>query len=203
MGMAVKIGSMTLCTSGTNTSGSTEDVGCMRPATGRIIRVYQGWRCGMAIGAPCFVNDHGIGRRMADSHAGRRVPDNVQSNVIGRKMGRWCTFGPMAVEAFDGDEGVDDVLHRSTYCSIGVVDIPVFIVADRAVIKMGGQDICPTLNRMAIGTGPGINLAQVSRVECHSMFNAASGAMVVTAKVGLVAVDTLTISAFTAQTVTG
>jgi len=74
-------------------------------------------------------------------------------------MRRGRPLGLMAVEAFDGGVGVNDVLHRNAHCGIREVDIPVFVVADRAVIKMGGQYIRPTLHRMAIGAGFGINLA--------------------------------------------
>ena len=123
--------------------------------------------------------------------------------MIGCNVDRRRALGLVTVEALDGDIVVDDGLHRNTQGGIGVVDISGFVMAGLAVVGMRTQDVRPVLHRMAIGARSGINLAQVGRVKRHGMLFTAAGAMVVAREIGRVAVDTLAISAFTAETVTG
>jgi len=75
--VAIEIGGMALRAGRAHASDPTADVGRMGPATWRVIGVDQGWRRGVAIGAPRLVNEHRIGRRMADRHAGRIVLDDI------------------------------------------------------------------------------------------------------------------------------
>ena len=77
VGVAVKIGGMALRAGRANASDPATDIGRMGPATWRVIGVNQGRRRGMAIGAPRLMDEHRIGRRVADCHAGRIILNDV------------------------------------------------------------------------------------------------------------------------------
>lgn len=77
----------------------------------------------------------------------------------------------------------NDHLHGDT-CGYYRVDIAGGVVTGGAVITMGGQDIRPVLDRMAVGAGLIINHAKVGhRIDLNRMVdNTATAAMIMTGK---------------------
>ena len=113
---------------------------------------------------------------MADCDASRRIQND--GVVWCRGMDRWRQLIPMTIDAVDSRRvGVDDHLHGGSGRGLRV-DVTGCVVTGLAVVSMGGQDIIPVQDRVAMRTRLGIDHAKVcGLVDLHRM-RGTSGAAV-------------------------
>ena len=92
-------------------------------------------------------------------------------------MGGGCRLVPMTVQAVHrGVIGVhNDHLHRGAG-GRRRIDIAGGVMAGSATAEVGGQDIRPVQDRVAVGAWLGVGLAAISgRVELNAMVDGAAG----------------------------
>jgi len=142
-----------------------------------------------------------IGLMTVDTERGVENMTVTGSRMIDMEMSRWRLLIPVAIEAVDfnpwGQFGVVDhiiyVFIRFSW--IRVAGQASSVMAGSAAIDavgVGGQDICPIQDRMAVGTVLRVGLGTIGGdVDFDDMFDAAAGAMVMCRKPSGMTADTL------------
>ena len=114
-------------------------------------------------------------KRRVGRMASRDTPGLIKDDgvVWGWGMHSWRQFVEMTFDTGDlcqvsGIFGyVDYILHSQSACSLRV-DVAGCIVTVDAFIAMGGQDICPVQDRVAVGARLGVNHAPIGcRVDLN------------------------------------
>lgn len=157
-----------------------EDVGRIGP----VRWVFQGRRGGVAVGAEAFVDDKRRVGRMAGRDAARLIEDDA---VMGsRGMDRRRQFILVTVDAVDFG-GITVVSDHHLHVDAGAaddlrVDVTGCVVTGLAVIPMGGQDVCPVQDRVAVFARFGIYHAQVAGQVDFNLMGGVAAAMAMAGK---------------------
>lgn len=140
-------------------------------------RLY-GRRCGMAVGAGVIMDQHRTVGWMAKRHAGRIVKHDAKagSRMIRWDMRGWGNLIPVAGQAVNcGVVGVhDDVVNRGAGGG-DRVGVTRGVMAGAALAVVGGEDIWPVHDRVAMVARLRIGLAKVANTLEHGVINNAAG----------------------------